>query len=134
MRRELSPRRPLPPSTALYRLVLRRLHRIYADSVALLVLVLELHDAVHDGEEAVVAGAADVAARVKLGAPLSDEDAAGRDELAAVSLHPQVLRARVAPVARGADAFLVCHRLPHPTFTSAILISVNPCRWPALRR
>src|SRR5207245_3687846 len=83
--------------------------RIYADLVAPLVFVLELHVPVHDREQCVVGRAAHVRAGMELGAALPDEDAPGAHELAPEALHAEVLRIRVAPVTRGADALLVSH-------------------------
>src|SRR2546427_13247714 len=108
--------------------------RIHADPVALLVLVLELDLPVDHREQGVVRGAAYVHAGVELRAPLLHEDAPRSHELPAEPLHAQVLRARIAPVARGADALLVSHGSQSLSFTSAILISVNCCRCPAWRR
>src|SRR5262245_24709397 len=75
----------------------------------LLVLVLELDGTVHHGEESVVAAAADILARVELGAALLHQDVAGDDLLAAVALDAEVLRIAGAAVAARAYAFLVCH-------------------------
>src|SRR5687767_8415226 len=44
-------------------------------------------------------------------AALAHQDLPGVDALAAVNLHPEALRLRVAAVARAAACFLVCHRL-----------------------
>src|SRR5690606_16664073 len=64
----------------------------------------ELHLAVDQREQGVVATQADAGARVELGATLADDDVAGLDGLAAVDLHAQVLRVGVAAVARGTYA------------------------------
>src|SRR6185369_5399734 len=103
-----APYRPLPPLTAL--LVLScRLYRIHAHLEALFALVLELHLAVDRREQRVVRGPAHVPARMELGAALDHDDGSGPDELAAETLHAEVLRIRVAPVARRADAFFMSH-------------------------
>ena len=44
-------------------------------------VLVELHLAVHEGEQRPIAAGADVLARDKFGAALADEDAAGGDEL-----------------------------------------------------
>ena len=56
------------------------------DLLAILVLALELHDAVHEGEERVVLTLADVDAGVDLRSALSDEDVAGQNKLTVGSL------------------------------------------------
>src|SRR5690606_3525223 len=52
----------------------------------------ELHLAIDQREQRVVAAQADAIAGVELGATLADDDVAGLDGLAAVDLHTQVLR------------------------------------------
>src|SRR5262245_11205077 len=59
----------------------------------------------------VVAADADVGAGVHARAALPHQDLAGIDALAAVDLHAEALRLGVAPVARAAACFLVCHGL-----------------------
>src|SRR5690606_416737 len=59
----------------------------------------ELHLAIDQREQRVVAAQADAVTRVELGATLADDDVAGLDGLAAVDLHAQVLRVGVAAVA-----------------------------------
>src|SRR3954469_12085703 len=81
-------------------------------------LVTELHCARDQREQRVVATAADVVARVEVGAALADEDLAGVDLLAAVTLDPEPLGVGVTPVARGRRAFLVCHGCALPRSTS----------------
>src|SRR3954469_6983958 len=104
---------PRPPSTALPSLLVlgRRLsrHRIHAHLKALLALVLELHLAIDRREERVVRRAADVAAGMELGAALHHDDAARGHEFPAEALHAEILRLRVAPVARRAYAFFMSH-------------------------
>ena len=63
-------------------------------------------------EQRVVAAAADQVARVELGAPLADQDLAGRDHLAAEALHAEPLRGRVATVARAGRTLFVSHGAP----------------------
>src|SRR5262249_30257971 len=72
-------------------------------------LLIKENGAVGEGEEGIVAAAADVAAGEELGSPLPDDDAAGADGLPAVDLHAQVLWIGIAAIAAGALALLVCH-------------------------
>src|SRR2546422_8928268 len=83
--------------------------RVHTHLVPLLVLVLELHVPVHHREQCVVRRAAHVRAGMEPGAALPDEDAPGPHQLAPEALHAEVLRVRVAPVTRRADALLVSH-------------------------
>src|SRR5690606_10655912 len=69
----------------------------------------ELHRAVDQREQGVVAAEADARTRMELGAALADDDVAGLDRLAAVHLHAEVLRVGVAAVARGTYALFMCH-------------------------
>ena len=62
------------------------------DLESLLVLVLELHDAIDERVDGVVGADADVASRVPLGAALANDDVARGNELAAVLLDAAVLR------------------------------------------
>src|SRR4051812_14935229 len=70
----------------------------------------ELDGACGSREQRVVAAAADVEARVEVGAALANEDLAGLDDLATETLHTESLRVGVTPVAGGRCALLVCHR------------------------
>src|SRR5688500_15506943 len=82
----------------------------HADRATLfLALGRELHSAVDQREQRVVAAQADAHARMELGAALADDDVARFDRLAAVDLDAQVFRVGVAAVARGTYALLVCH-------------------------
>src|SRR5262245_29818077 len=67
------------------------------------------HNAFDQSEERVVLASADITARAEFGAALPDQDASRRDFLAAESLDATHLRVRVAPVARRALTFLMCH-------------------------
>src|SRR5690606_34999505 len=69
----------------------------------------ELDRAGREREQGVVAAAAHVLTGVEVRAALTDEDLAGLDDLAAEALDAEALRARVAAVAGGAGALLVCH-------------------------
>jgi len=55
-------------------------------------LDLEMDRAVNLGEQGVVLANADIVARVELGAALTHEDVAGRNQLTAVALHAQAFR------------------------------------------
>src|SRR5690606_41808960 len=66
-------------------------------------------DTVLEREQGVVLADADVVAGVVLGAALADDDVAGEHELAAVALHAEAFRFRVAAVARATTGFFVCH-------------------------
>src|SRR5690606_4131855 len=84
--------------------------RHHAHGTALLrALDAEVHVAVDQRVQRVVAAQAHARTRMELGAALADDDVAGLDGLAAVDLDAQVLRVGVAAVARGTDALLVCH-------------------------
>src|SRR6185437_2456646 len=71
----------------------------------------ELHVAGLEREEGVVAAHAYVLARPVFGAALAHDDVAGEHGFAAELLHAEALAGRVAPVARRAAGFLVCHVL-----------------------
>src|SRR5690554_3336101 len=79
------------------------------DHLAMTAPRLELHHAVHEGEERVVTTAPHVAARVELRPPLTNQDVAGEHALTTEALHAQVLRIRVPAVAARTDAFLMSH-------------------------
>src|SRR5947207_12734893 len=66
--------------------------RFHTHPIPLLVLVLELHDAVDEREQRVVAAAADVLAGMEFRAALPHEDVTGPHRLAAEALHAEVLR------------------------------------------
>src|SRR5262249_46568896 len=74
-------------------------------------LTVEHDHAIDQREEGVVAPAADVAARVILGAALPDDDSASADRLATEELHTQPLALGVAPVPDRALPFLMSHRV-----------------------
>src|SRR5581483_1021321 len=69
----------------------------------------ELNGAGGECEQGVVLAAADVDARVEVGAALPNDDLAGVDLLAAEALHAQALRVGVTAVAAGRRALFVCH-------------------------
>src|SRR3954447_19857364 len=60
-------------------------------------------------EQRVVAAAADAQARVEVGTALAHDDLAGLHDLAPEALDAEALRVRVAAVAGGRGALLVCH-------------------------
>src|SRR5262245_13336954 len=99
--------RLLPPSTAFCRPLAA--FRIHTHLVASLVLVLEFHVTIDHAEQRIVRRATDVRAGMELGAALHHDDASGRHELAPEAFDAQVLRSRVAAVARGANTLLVSH-------------------------
>src|SRR5579883_2184069 len=70
---------------------------------------LELDLAVDQRVERMVTAQAHARARMELRAALAHDDVAGFDGLAAIELHAQIFRIRIATVARGTYAFLVCH-------------------------
>ena len=59
------------------------------DHLAVLVLALELHSAVDEGEQGVILPLAHVVAGVDLGSALSDKDVAGQDKLSVGSFGSQ---------------------------------------------
>ena len=73
---------------------------------------VELDGACLEGEQRVVAAAADAAARVEVGAALADDDLAGVDELAAVPLDAEPLGVGVAAVPGGTAALGLRHVSP----------------------
>src|SRR5579883_3481636 len=81
---------------------------IDADAAAIAV-ALELHHAVDQREQRVVLAEADVRPRMQLGSALAHQHAPGAHGLAAILFHAPALRVTVAPVARAANAFFVCH-------------------------
>src|SRR5205085_9219570 len=83
--------------------------RVDADEFAAPPFFLELAHAGDEREEGVVAAAPDVVARLEAGAALADQNLAAQHRLAAEALHAQPLGIRIAPVARTAYAFFVCH-------------------------
>src|SRR5262249_40271246 len=80
------------------------------DDFAALALA-ELHLAVGEGEQRVVAAAADVLTRVHARTALADDDRAGRDRRAVERLHAEALGVGVPPVAGGAATLGLRHRI-----------------------
>ena len=71
-----------------------------ADESALRALVFEAHDAVDDGKERIVLGAADILARLIVRAALANQNAAAGYDLPAESLDSEPLAVRIASVCR----------------------------------
>src|SRR4029453_10856061 len=71
---------------------------------------VERETSVAECEKRVILADSDIAAGVPLGAALARDDIAGEDGFAAEQLQTEALAVRVAPVARRAACFLVCHR------------------------
>src|SRR5438128_333347 len=84
--------------------------------------LIEQDHAVGEGEQGMVAAAADVAAGQELGAALTHDDPTRANPLAGIYLHAQPLRIGIATVAAGALTLLMCH-----DFTSQ-RISPRPSR------
>src|SRR5262245_61333341 len=82
------------------------------DDVDAAAFAVELDRAIDQREERVVAALADAFAGVELCTQLTDDDVAGDDLLAAVSLHTAALTVGIATVAAGALTFFMCHDGP----------------------
>ena len=63
------------------------------------------------GKQGVILATADAVARVEVGAALTNEDLTSVNQLAAVALHAEALRVRVATVTGGTKALLMCHQV-----------------------
>jgi len=72
-------------------------------------LAIEEHDAVGEGEERIVFCSSDIPARMKHGATLPNDNAAGAHCLAAEYLDAQSLAVRLAAVADRTLTFLMSH-------------------------
>ena len=81
-----------------------------ADNLAI-TLATELDRTRTQGEQGVVLATANAVARVEVGAALTNEDLTSVDQLAAVALHAEALRVRVAAVTGGTKALLMCPQL-----------------------
>src|SRR3954464_11369390 len=104
----------------------------------------ELHGAGRAGVQRVVAAPADAPARLEAAAALAHDDLAAGDGLAGEHLDAEALGVRVAAVAGGAEALLVCH-YSESSFAAAAFLARGPSifvtrmrvsswRWPARRR
>src|SRR5664280_2233749 len=69
----------------------------------------EVHRAIGQGEERVIAAEAHVVTGMELGAPLADDDRPGAHRGAAEGFHPQALGVRIASVAGGAATLGLGH-------------------------
>src|SRR5689334_615461 len=83
--------------------------RVDADEFATPALLFKLHHAGDEREEGVVGAEADIVARLEPRAALAHQNLAARHQLPAEPLDAQSLGIRIAPVARTAYAFLMCH-------------------------
>jgi hypothetical protein len=72
---------------------------------------VELHLAVDEGKERVVASLADPLAGVEYCAHLADEDVSGANLFAAKPLHPATLGIAVASVPAGTLSLFMCHEI-----------------------
>src|SRR5438105_1464688 len=82
---------------------------INADEAPTPPAILELDDRGDDSEERVILAASHIMPGLELRPALPHEDRTASDELATEAFDAEPLRIRVAPVARTAYAFLVCH-------------------------
>src|ERR1041385_6345234 len=96
---------PFVETNAGVRLALR-LHRDFGAAFRAL---MEADLAVYRGEDGVILAESDIAARVIFCAALAQDDIARQHILAAVALDAEAPAGAVAPVARTAACFLVCH-------------------------
>lgn len=71
----------------------------------------ELDGTLAQSEQGVVLAAADVLAGVEVGATLTNDDVAGDNMLAAVTLHAKALRTGIATITGGAKTFFMSHFL-----------------------
>src|SRR5258708_37619346 len=81
-----------------------RCHNIHPPPFA-----VEHDDSLRQRKQRVIAAAADVAAGVKMGAALPNNNTAGSDALTAVDLDPQALAVRLSAVADRTLTFLMRH-------------------------
>ena len=82
--------------------------------------VAELHLAVREGEQGVVATAADVLAWMEVGAALAHDDGAGGDGRAVEDLDAEPLGVRITAVAGGAAALGLGHVVIPPRARPAV--------------
>src|SRR3954452_18429882 len=85
------------------------------------------------GVDRVVLADPDAVARLEAGPALTHDDLAAGDGLAGEDLHAEALRVRVAAVAAGAEALLVCHEVAYPLPIEVIRMRVSSWRWPVRR-
>ena len=84
---------------------------VHGDLLAVLAHALELHLAVHQGEQGVVGALTHVGAGVDVAAALTNQNVAGQNELTVGTLHAQALGLGVTAVLGGAAALLVSEEL-----------------------
>src|SRR5580700_10744958 len=90
--------------------LLRRFRNWHDRYIGAALLALAKHDFAADlGKQRMIFAHGDVHAGMDLGAALANQNVAGKDDLAAVALGAEPLTRRIAPVARRAACFLVCH-------------------------
>ena len=114
--------RALPENLILFNLGL------HIDAPALLV---EQDPPVDQREQCPIASGADVLARDEFRATLPDQNAPGRDMLAAKFFHAEPLADAIASVANAALSFFMCHKLSFTllyALISFILTTVNSWR------
>ena len=113
------------------------------DNVNAAAAAIELHQAVDQGKEGVVAPLAHALAGVKLGADLPHQNMAGADRLAAKPLHAAALAIRITSVTAGTLSFFVCHgnpsfRWPCPVEPQPLEATLHTpptaCWWPPAQR
>jgi hypothetical protein len=95
--------------------------RIDAHHQALLVLVLEFHEAIGHSEQCVVASAPHVLARMEFRSSLANEDVSRCYSLPAEPLNTEKLRLGVSSVAAGTYTFFMCH------FCTLSLAQIQAC-------
>ena len=72
-------------------------------------VAIEFHAAIGEREEGPIAAGADVFAGMKFGAALTNDDAAGGDEFAAVRFYTETFGVTVTTVADASLSFFMCH-------------------------
>ena len=70
---------------------------------------LEFDDAVDQGEQSIILAAADIVARVDVGAVLTVDDVTGTHSFTAEFFTAESLTVRITAVSGAPDPFLVCH-------------------------
>ena len=84
---------------------------VYADLFLILAHSLETNDAVDQSKEGIILAAAHVGTGMDLGAPLSDEDVAGKHELTVRTLCAQPLSSAISAVSRTTYALFMSEKL-----------------------
>jgi hypothetical protein len=86
--------------------------RFFRKNVHAAALLVELNAAIREREESPVAARADVLARVKLGATLTNDDAASGYKLATVGFYAKALGMTITTVTDATLSFFMCHIEP----------------------